>query len=91
MIRADVIDATECGAGIVVAEDMRLTGSRAGIAIAGKAHLRDSSTVVLLAREVNGQVETVLDTRGAVVAGLVAGMAAGLVLLAGRLITRRRS
>jgi hypothetical protein len=53
--------------------------------------LRDSSTFVLLAREVNGPVETVLDTRGAVAAGLVAGIAIGLVLFVGGLLTRRRS
>jgi hypothetical protein len=32
-----------------------------------------------------------LDTRGALIAGLVAGIAAGMVMLVGRLITGRKS
>jgi hypothetical protein len=68
-----------------------LANSRSALTVAGTADLRDSSTFVLLAREVNGPVETVLDTRGAVAAGLVAGIAIGLVLFLGGLLTRRRS
>jgi hypothetical protein len=67
-----------------------LANSRSALTVAGTADLRDSSTFVLLAREVNGPVETVLDTRGAVAAGLVAGIAIGLVLFVGGLLTRRR-
>jgi hypothetical protein len=91
VVRAEVLDANDCSGGVLVARDMRLTNSRAGLAIADHADLRDSSTVVLLARQVNGPVETVLDTRGAILAGLVAGVAAGLVWLAGGLLSRRRS
>jgi hypothetical protein len=43
-----------------------------------------------LAREVNGTVETILDTRGALVAGLVSGIAVGLVLSVFNMLTRRR-
>jgi hypothetical protein len=91
VVRADVLDANECSGGVLVARDMRLTNSRAGLIVADHADLQDSSTVVLLARQVNGPVETVLDTRGAILAGLVAGVAAGLVWLAGGLLARRRS
>jgi len=91
VVRADVIDANECGSGIMTALELRMTNSRAGLALAERADLQDSSTLVLIAREVNGTVETVLDTRGAILAGLVAGVAAGLVLLAGGLLARRRS
>jgi hypothetical protein len=52
--------------------------------------MQDSPTVILLAREVHGPVETVLDTRGALLAGLVAGVAIGMVLYVGRLLSRRR-
>ena len=91
VIRADVVEANESGSGVLVARDMRLTNSRAGVAVAERADLQDSSTLVLLAREVHGPVETMLDTRGAILAGLIAGVAAGLVWLAGTLIDRRRS
>jgi hypothetical protein len=46
--------------------------------------------VILLAREVNGPVETVFDTRGAALAGLIGGIAVGMVLFAGKLLSRRR-
>jgi hypothetical protein len=68
---------------------MHLTNSRIGLTVAERADLQQSSTVVLLAREVHGPVETLLDTRGAVLAGLVAGATAGLLWLAGALLRRR--
>jgi hypothetical protein len=43
----------------------------------------------LIARNVQGPVETILDTRGAAVAGLLAGLAIGMVLLSGSLLRRR--
>jgi hypothetical protein len=49
-----------------------------------------SSTLVLLAGQTNGPVETLLDTRGALLAGLVGGTLTGLVLFAGNLFFRRR-
>jgi hypothetical protein len=39
---------------------------------------------------VDGPVDTVLDTPRAILAGLTAGIAFGLVYLAGRLLVRRR-
>jgi hypothetical protein len=45
---------------------------------------------VVLAQKIDGQVETTLDTRGAILAGLVAGIAAGLVSLVGRLLSQRK-
>jgi hypothetical protein len=91
VVRADTIAVENSGTGVSMARDLRLANSRAVATIAEHADLHDSSTMVLLAREVNGRVETMLDTRGAVLAGLVAGVAAGLVWLAGGLIARRRS
>jgi hypothetical protein len=91
VVRADVVEANESGIGVLVARDLRLTNSRAGVTVADHADLHDSSTVVLLAREVNGPVEAMLDTRGAILAGLAAGVAVGLIWLAGGLIARRRS
>jgi hypothetical protein len=45
---------------------------------------------LLLASEVHGNVETVLDTTGAAVAGLAAGVGIGLLLAIGGLLRRRR-
>jgi hypothetical protein len=78
------------GAAIVTGGHVGMGNSRVGLTVAGTADLRDSSTFVLLAREVHGPVETVLDTRGTITAGLVAGMAIGMVLFVGGLLSRRR-
>jgi len=75
---------------MVMGEQVGLDNSRAGLTLARRADLTDSNTFILLAREVNGPVETVLDTRGAVAAGLVAGIAIGLVLFVGGVLSRRR-
>lgn len=90
VVRADALEANDSGGGVLVARDLRLTASRVGVAVAERAELQDSSTVILLAREVHGPVETLLDTRGAILAGLATGIAAGLVCLAGGLLSRRR-
>ena len=66
-----------------------MADSRNGIVIAEHAELSNSRTVVLLSREVHGNVETVLDTRGAALAGIAAGLAVGLMLIIGGLLRRR--
>lgn len=90
-VRGNAVALEGVTAATVVSEELKSSHSRLGIAVAGQAHLEDSPAVILLAREVHGPVETVLDTQGAMLAGLVAGIAVGMVLFAGNLITRRRS
>lgn len=89
-VRGDNVTIKDSGAGIVVAD--KVTGSNAylGVTVTNSAELNGGHSVVLLAREVHGNVETILDTRGAMVAGLVAGVAVGVVLLIGGLLIRRR-
>jgi hypothetical protein len=48
---------------------------------AGRAELQDSTVGLLLAREVHGDVQVLLDRKGAAIAGLAAGLALGLVHL----------
>ena len=62
-------------AGFVAGRDININESRVGI---------------LLARTVHGDVNTVLDTRGALIAGLTGGLFAGLMLLLGRVLFRRK-
>jgi hypothetical protein len=78
----------ESTVGAVISEHAVLQDSRVGITIARKAELNNSSSIILLAQEVEGNVETILDTRGALLAGLVSGIAVGLVLLVGNLLRR---
>ncbi len=74
----------------VITADLSLAGSRTGLSVADRVNMENSSSVILLAREINGPVETVLDTRGALLAGLVSGIGVGLVLTVLRMLTRRR-
>jgi hypothetical protein len=61
----------------------------AGFVAGREVHVSESRTGILLARTVHGDVNTVLDTRGALIAGLTGGLFAGLMLLLGRMLFRR--
>lgn len=90
VLRGNTLVAENCGAAAVVAEDLTFNHSRTILATADRADMTGSSAVILIAREVNGSVEPMLDTRGAILAGAVSGIAAGLVLFAGSLLVRKR-
>jgi hypothetical protein len=45
----------------------------------------------LLGNHVEGDIQTVVDTRGALIAGMVGGLLTGIILLIGRLVFGRRS
>jgi hypothetical protein len=61
----------------------------AGFVAGRDVHVQESRTAVLIARNVTGDVTTLLDTRDALIAGLVGGLFAGLMLLLGRLLFKR--
>jgi len=88
-VRGDVVSAESSTVALAVGEDVLLNDVRAGVVLADSVKAERSSTVVLISREVHGSVETVLDARGAALAGIVAGVAVGIVLLAGNLLSRR--
>lgn len=73
----------------VLSEELIAANSRMGLVVANRARLENSNAVVLLARDVEGSVEPVLDSRGALLAGIAAGIVAGSMLLIGNLIRRR--
>ena len=104
-VTAGEVEMTNSAAGAIRAERVNLTG-QAGVILAGSANLGNTyagivagrevrgervESLVLLAGNVEGEVFTVIDTRGALLAGMVGGLFAGLVLLMGRLIFRRDS
>lgn len=76
-------------AGALLADTVNATNSRLGIAISNRAQLENSSPVILLAREVEGDVKPILDTRGALLAGLVSGVVVAAMLLIGSFVRRR--
>lgn len=92
-------------AGAIRADNVALTG-QVGLVMAGSANLGNTyaglvagrevrgeriETLILLGNRIEGNVQTVVDTRGALLAGLTGGLVTGLMLLMGRLMFRRRS
>lgn len=87
--RGNVVSVDSGGVGVAIGEDVLLAGSRSLLTVGGRVEIQEGSSVVLLAREVHGSVHTVLDTSGAMLAGLTAGVAVGLVLFVGSMLTKR--
>jgi hypothetical protein len=77
-------------AGAVVAGSAEIHNGMAGFVAGREVHVNESRTGILLARTVNGDISTVLDTRGALIAGLTGGLFAGLMLLLGHVLFRRK-
>jgi uncharacterized membrane-anchored protein len=65
-------------------------GSQTGILVTGKASGEQIRTVVLVARQVEGPVETMLDTRQVALASVLTGVACGVVILMGQFLFRRK-
>ena len=102
IVDAGEVNASQSGFGLVSAGEMSVSGYT-GAVVAGRAkvhhgmaafvagrevNVNESRTGILLAGNVHGTVNTVLDTRGALIAGLTGGLFAGLMLLLGRVLFR---
>ena len=75
-------------AGLILAQSARMgAGSRSGLLVSNQVKTEQVRTSVLLARRVEGPVETVMDTRQVLLASLVAGIA----VLLGQFLFRRKS
>ena len=77
------------GAAIVSAQTTTLNNTRNGFLIAREVHGTQVNAVVLLATRVDGPVETLVDQRGLVLIGIVAGAVLGTVFSLFRLLKRR--
>jgi hypothetical protein len=77
-------------AGAVAANTVQVENSYVGAVAGREVRGERIESLVLLAGRVEGEVHTVVDTRGAVIAGLVGGLFAGLILLVGRIAFRRK-
>jgi hypothetical protein len=78
-------------AGIVMADSVNLGNTYAGVVAGNEVRGERIETLVLLSNHVEGDVQTVVDTRAALIAGMVGGLLAGVVLLIGRLVFGRKS
>ena len=76
--------------GAVVAGSANIRQSMVGYVAGTDVHVEESRTVLLLARNLNGNVTTLMDTRSALIAGLVGGLFAGIMLLLGRMLFGRK-
>jgi hypothetical protein len=76
--------------GAVAANSVEFGNAYAGVVAGREVKAQRVESIVLLAGHVEGEVHTVVDTRGAVIAGLLGGLFAGLILLLGRMVFRRK-
>ena len=76
--------------GAVVAGTAEVHQSMVGYIAGSDVHVENSRTAILVARTVSGNVTTLMDTRTALIAGLVGGLFAGIMLLLGRMLFGRK-
>lgn len=75
--------------GAVLAGSVDIQHGMAGFVAARDVHVQDARTILLLGQNINGNVTTLMDSRSALIAGLVGGLFAGLMLLLGRVLFGR--
>jgi hypothetical protein len=75
--------------GAVLAGSAEVHHGMAGFVAGRDVHVQDARTVLLLGQNINGDVTTLMDSRSALIAGLVGGLFAGLMLLLGRVLFGR--
>ena len=91
LVRAETIEMTNAGAAIIYGQTVGMKEeSFAGLVFARRIEAEKINTKVLLAGNVEGQVETVMDTRQALLSGLAGGFVVGILLLIGQLFSRRK-
>ena len=76
--------------GAVVARAAEVRYAMAAVVVGKDVHVEESRTVLLIGQNVQGNVTTLMDTRSALIAGLVAGLFSGIMLLLGRTLFGRK-
>jgi len=90
LLRAN--EASIVGGGVfgTISQSMTVKDAQAGLIVARDIQGGPVKSVILIAQNVEGPVETVLDTPQAILTGLVSGIAIGLVLTVFNLLIGRR-
>lgn len=65
-------------------------GAQTGILVSGSVKSEQVRTVLLVSRQVEGNVQTMLDTRQVAIASLIAGIASGAIMLLGYFLFRKK-
>jgi hypothetical protein len=76
--------------GVVVAGNAEIRNAMGVVVVGTDVRVTDSRTVLLIGRNVQGNVTTLMDTRSALIAGLVAGLFSSIMLLLGRMLFGRK-
>ena len=77
-------------AGFLLAGSVDLHHAHVGLLAGREIRAEKIDSFILLSPKVEGNVTTVMDTRGALIAGLVGGLFAGIMLLLGRMLFGRK-
>jgi hypothetical protein len=89
MVQANELNAENASLGIVTAGTAEIVNGRVGLLMTRELHGEAIQSTILLSGKVEGDVQTVLDTPRAMLVGLTAGIAIGLVFLVGGLLLKR--
>jgi hypothetical protein len=75
--------------GAVSAQNAEVYYSLAGLVVGNDVHTEGGRTILLVGKNVSGNVTTMMDSRSALIVGLVGGLFSGLMLLLGRMLFGR--
>lgn len=76
--------------GAVAAQNAEVHYSLAGVVVGNDVHVEGGRTILLVGQNISGNVTTVVDSRSALIIGLVGGLFSGLMLLLGRMLFGRK-
>jgi hypothetical protein len=77
-------------AGVVIADTAEIENGSAAILASRTVKADTIRTGILISRNVEGNVETLMDTRSTILAGIVAGAVMGSLLMLGQFLFRRK-
>ncbi len=75
---------------LAVGQNIQVNQTRAGILAAGEIHGEKIESIIVLARQVNGSIETKIGPRGLALIGVTAGVTLGLVVSLVNILRSRR-
>jgi hypothetical protein len=76
--------------GAVVANNAEVHYGITGLVAGNDVHAEGARTILLIGQNISGNVTPLMDSRSALIAGLTGGLFAGLMLLLGRALFRRK-